>query len=188
MEIFQSIDESVLLWVQNNIRRDWLNPLFIFITNLGTAGILWICISIYLCMDKKKRKIGITCGLALVLYLLIGNIIFKNIFHRPRPFVEIEGLKALGSLPRGYSFPSGHTGSSFSVSFILYTLIGGKKGRIAMILATLIGFSRIYIGVHYLSDVIFGAILGIGIGLLSIKIVNEIAFLKKDRSKKARKL
>lgn len=180
----QGLDEAILLWVQNNLRRDWLNPIVLFITNLGTAGFLWICISIYLCLDKKRRKIGLTCGLALVLYLLVGNILCKNIFHRPRPFAAIEGLNALGRLPRGYSFPSGHTGSSFAVSFILYVLMGEKKGLIFLILAGLIGLSRIYIGVHYLSDVIFGAILGIGIGILSMKIVYEVMVRKKKTKRK----
>lgn len=90
----------------------------------------------------------------------------KNLIRRVRPYEVISGLTALIEKQHDFSFPSGHTASSFAVAIILYQELPKKYGCIAIVLAILIAFSRLYLGVHYPSDVIAGAISGSCIGML----------------------
>lgn len=160
MEIIQKIDTDILLYIQENLRNDFLNIFFKTITHLGDLGIIWIIIAFFLFLNKKYKTISAKILLALILSSSITSLILKNIIKRPRPFLVSENIKQLISAS-GYSFPSGHTSTSFAVAFIIYSCFPKKYGIFAIILAILISFSRIYIGVHYLTDIIFGAILGI---------------------------
>lgn len=160
-------EQSFLLWLQDSVRNDVLNSIFIFITTLGNGGMIWIAMGLGLMIPKKTRKIGIFVLISLLGSLLINNMLLKNVVARTRPYDAIAGLTSLVGPQSDYSFPSGHTASSFAAAIVLLKGLPKKYGVPAVILACLIGFSRLYVGVHYPTDVICGAISGIAIALIS---------------------
>ena len=156
-----SFDLSILEYVQANIRKEWLDPIVIFITHLGKAGIAWIILILALLAFKKTRRAGIACAVALVLNVILCNFLIKPIVARPRPYDLYQHIICIVKPQWDYSFPSGHTAASFSVSSVLPFMKVKKRISIpAIALATLIALSRIYVCVHYPTDVICGAILG----------------------------
>jgi undecaprenyl-diphosphatase len=160
--MLQSIDGFLLLLIQNHLRLDWLNPFFTFYTSLGNYGLLWIAVSLLLLCFRKTRKAGVLALAAMLLGLLINNLILKNLFARPRPWLTVEGLVPLLEPPDPNSFPSGHTCSSFAAAGIwLRTLPRRYMGVIALGAAALMGYSRLYVGVHYPSDVLAGMCVGL---------------------------
>ena len=162
------MDLDILIWINNNWHGvPFINYMFKYITYLGEMGIIWIVTALFLLIFKKTRKCGVYVGIALLSTLVLNNLILKNIFARPRPFAEsielMEFIKSIGmKLPGEYSFPSGHTFSAFSCATMI-TLVFKKKGLYAFIPATIISFSRIYLCVHYVTDVLGGAILGVAV-------------------------
>lgn len=159
-----------LIWINENLHGSALvNYLIKTITILGDAGICWIVLGLTLLFFKKTRKGGIFLLSGLLLTLLINNLTLKPLINRPRPFTHSpEIIEFLNSIklkaPSGASFPSGHTFSSFCSTIIL-TLCFGKKGAFSFIPATLISLSRIFLCVHYPTDVLAGAVLGTGLGV-----------------------
>lgn len=170
MEWIMNIDGNILLFIQENIRTPILTPLLIAITTLGNGGIIWVICSMALLVPKKTRRIGVMSIMALLMSLLINNMILKNLVARTRPYDMVEGLVPLIGKPRDYSFPSGHTGSSFASAWVLYRQLPGKFGIPALVLAGLIGLSRLYVGVHYPTDVLFGVLGGIVSGAIAMLI------------------
>lgn len=155
------LEERILLFAQDHMRNAALTPVMKGITMLGDMGAVWILISIGLCLSKRWRKTGVTGMCAVGLSVMVNNVFLKHLVARARPFDVIQNLVPLITKPTDYSFPSGHTACSFAVAFLLFRKLPKKYGIPCLILATLIGFSRIYLGVHYLSDVIAGAVSGI---------------------------
>lgn len=175
MEGFFQLDGNILLWIQEYIRNDFLTPIFKFITSLGDEGYVWIAIAIILVFVKKYRKVGLMVGASLLGSLVFNNMIVKNIVARPRPYRMIETLTILIPEPGEYSFPSGHTSSSFAAGVVLYLMLPKKYGIPAMILAFLIGISRLYVGVHYPTDVFGGMVMGTLIAVAVVKVTALIA-------------
>ena len=142
------------------------------ISALGNAGLIWIVLSVILLSIKKYRKCGITLVIGLLLGLLIGNIILKPLVARPRPCWINTDIALLISSPKDFSFPSGHTLSSFIAAIIL--LKENKRfGYVAMVLAILIAFSRMYLYVHFPTDILAGIILACIISFMAVKISNR---------------
>lgn len=163
----QNLDSIILLFLQGHVRNRFLTPILIGITTLGNAGAIWILITIGLCIPKKTRRIGIISACALLGSLLINNLILKNLAGRIRPYEAIDGLMPLIAKPLDASFPSGHTGCAFASAWVLLRNLPKRFGIPAVLLAALIGFSRLYVGVHYPTDVLVGMINGIGIAYLA---------------------
>ena len=172
MEGLVALEGSVLLWIQDCVRNPALTGFFTAVTTLGNAGIIWIFLTVLLLAQKKTRRIGWMCLLALAGSLVINNMILKNLVARPRPYEMVEGLMPLIARPSDYSFPSGHTGSSFAAAAVLYGQLPKKWGIAALVLAVLMGISRLYLGVHYPSDVLAGALIGSVIGLAVQRLAN----------------
>lgn len=168
------MDAEILLFLQDAVRNPVLTPVFQVITTLGDGAVFWVLASVVLLVPRKTRSIGLTGILALLVSLLINNIILKNLVARTRPYEVIEGLAPLIRRPRDYSFPSGHTGSSFASAWVFYRKLPRQFGIPALALAGLIGFSRLYLGVHYPTDVLFGAVSGIGSGCIALLAVKAI--------------
>ncbi len=183
-----SFDRNVLYAVNHSMRNSVMDTVMPFITKLGDKGIFWIALAIILLIPKKTRKTGAAMGIAMLLGVIIGNGILKNFVARTRPFDLANPVlpkhRLLIDAPTDYSFPSGHTLASFEAATAIYkdhTLYGFA----AFVLALLIAFSRIYLQVHYPSDVLGGAILGFLLGLLGSTIVRWFTDMRAAR--KARK-
>ena len=165
-----NIDHVILDFIQTNFHNGFFDKVFVFITKLGDFGGIWVVLAIILLISKKYRKHGLTLVLALLFCSLLGDAILKPLFARLRPFEFNDNIMLLIPKPNGYSFPSGHTMSSFAAATVLlYT--NRKYGIIALIFAALIAFSRLYLYVHYPSDILAGMIIGILLGWLAIKIM-----------------
>ncbi len=176
---FSGFDKAIMEFGHNlhNQAGGFFDGFMRFITVFGDGGIILILLAIGLIAFKKTRKIGLTMLGAIVIGALITNITLKPLVARPRPFYDESSMfyiwwKAAGSVPEsGYSFPSGHATASMA-AMMAFFLAGNKKySWTGFILALLIGFSRIYLCVHYPSDVLFGFIAGIIAGSLSFLIV-----------------
>lgn len=176
MEGLQNIDFSILNLIQSYIKCGFLDVVMPVITTLGNGGAIWIIIAISLTVTKKYRKIGLTMGLALIFSLLVGNIILKPFVARVRPFNINTSIQLLIKAPVDFSFPSGHAMASFAAAIVIFCY-NKKYGIGALILATLIAFSRLYLYVHFPSDVIVGTITGVLLALISVKIMKNASFL-----------
>lgn len=153
-------EASIILWIQENLRGA-LDGLWLFITHLGDEGILWIILGIILLFWKKTRPIGLTMLISLLFDFLIINVTLKDLIARPRPFVVNEAITPLITDVSPYrSFPSGHSGGSFAAMFALYKWVPKRIGIPALILAALVALSRLYVGVHYPTDILTGCIIG----------------------------
>lgn len=165
---------TVLNWIQDVLHSDWGNALWRAVTALGNGGAVWIGLSVVLLCIKKTRKLGFCVAAALLLDLLSCNLILKPLIGRPRPFAVDAALVPLIAPPADASFPSGHTASSFAAASALYF----GKSRLwipAVLLACAIAYSRLYLLVHFPTDVLCGAILGVACGLAGVEIVRKIS-------------
>lgn len=169
----------VLDFIQNYLTSAFGDIFMPFVSSLGNGGLIWIFIGVLLLTRKKYRKGGIAVLLGLLVMLVLGDNILKPWIARLRPFQVHPKDSLLILAPSGYSFPSGHTFSSFTAATIL--LWTDKKiGIPAFILASFIGFSRLYLYVHFPSDVLVGIILGLAVGTVTWKIVEEYIFKKRN--------
>ena len=166
-------DKALLDFIQANIKTEFLDVVMPYITMLGNGGIIWIIAGIILVFIKKHRAIGFTVLLALVLCLLIGNLGIKPLITRLRPFDVYPHVTLLIPRPHDFSFPSGHTMSSFAAATVLFWNYK-RIGICALIIAILIAFSRLYLYVHYPTDVLGGIIIGVGIAAAAAFIVKTI--------------
>lgn len=170
-----------ILYAINNMHCAVLDKIMIFITNLGDAGIIWILLALILICIKKTRKCGILILISMACGLIIGNGILKNLIARGRPcWIDTDMLLLIPN-PKDFSFPSGHTLASFETTTMIF-LYNKKYGIISTILAVLIAFSRLYLFVHFPTDVLGGAILGIVISLLVYKISEKIKIENKKKN------
>ena len=160
LEWIHNMDAQILLFIQQYLRNDMFNWFWKGITFLGDGGWFWIVLGLGLLIPRKTRKAGIAALLALVLGALITNLGLKKLVARIRPYDSVEGLVPLVARLKDYSFPSGHTCASFACATVYYKLHPGKWGKAALILAVLIALSRLYVGVHYPTDVLAGGIVG----------------------------
>ena len=163
-----NIELRILDWIQT-LPTPFLDKIMVFITRLGDAGIIWILLSIVLLLIPKTRKSGAVMVAALVVDVLLCNIVLKNLVARTRPYDVNTGVHLLVAKLHDYSFPSGHTAASFASVTTLY-LAGEKKlWKFALVLACLIAISRLYLYVHYPTDVLGGILFGVISGYLGYR-------------------
>ena len=171
--------ELQVLDALQTIHNPVLDTLMCAITRLGDAGIIWILLCIVLLILPKTRRSGVILMAALLVDLVICNGILKPLVHRIRPFDVKTGIELLVKRPIDFSFPSGHTAASFASVMALY-LAGEKRLWIpALVLAVLIAFSRLYLYVHYPTDVLGGVVAGLAAGALGYWLVKKVSELKK---------
>ncbi len=160
LSLIQNIDAAILLWIQDTIRGPLDGAVSIW-TNLGEAGILWIVLCLLMLCFKKTRRAGVTALLAMGVCYLFNDILLKNLVCRPRPFVTVEGLTAVIAEPGSWSFPSGHACSSMAAANVFWRTLERKWMKIVLLgMAILMALSRLYVGVHYPSDVLVGGLIG----------------------------
>lgn len=156
-----SLDGNILLWIQEHLRSEVFTPFWLFVTTTGNGGLFMIAIACFLLAFKKTRKVGATCMIALVFSGLFTSLLIKPLVARVRPYEVIEGLTILIQKPPDFSFPSGHSSGAFALAWVLFRSLPKKVGIPALIWAAFMAFSRLYIGVHYPTDVLAGIVLGI---------------------------
>lgn len=205
---FLAFDLSVFEWVQG-IQGKFLSTVMVVITTLGDEGIIFIAMAFVFLFTKKYRKIGFAMLVALGVMVICNNVILKDLLARPRPFnlynIDPDTYYRWGGdtakyffpylvkQPSSFSFPSGHTSSAFVAAFAI--LFYNKKIGIPMtVFAAIMGFSRIYVEVHYCTDVLAGAIVGLLYAVIAVVIINLVypyfekivdGLTKKIKGKKA---
>ena len=184
----EHIDLPILDWIAANLYCPALDFLMPLITVLGNGGIFWIAASVALMIFPKYRKAGISMGIALLIGLVLCNLTLKPLVARIRPYdyqFKYFGrtISLLIATPHDYSFPSGHTIASFEAAVAL-TFHHKKLGIVALILAALVAFSRLYLYVHYPTDVLASLVLGTAIALVGCFLAEKLcAFLAKKFQK-----
>ena len=172
---------NILNFIRENLANPFLDTVMPIITKFGDGGIFWIALAVVFLIFKKTRKMGLCMGLALLMGFITGNLLLKNIVARIRPYDLNPEIELLVKHLSDFSFPSGHTLASFEAATAIF--INNKKWGIpALILAFLVALSRIYLYVHYPTDVLAAIILGVGFAVLSCTIIkkyeDKICFLK----------
>ena len=188
MSDFLEFDGNLLIGIQHTLNADWLTPIMKGITFLGEGGCFWIAICLVLLIFKKTRRLGIICSLSLLFTFICCNLVLKPLVNRTRPWIIFEEVHAFLPPPGDASFPSGHSANAMGPAWAMFLAtcpvkIGTRKsyddvpclgwkgegtdprlmhkfGIAGVILALLIGLSRLYLGMHFPSDVICGLLLG----------------------------
>ena len=174
-----SFDLPILDWIQANLQSGFMDKFMPFITIFGDAGIFWMVVAAVLFLIPKTRKTGLGMAIAMMIGLIVCNITLKPLVARIRPYdLQLQEfgitIQLLGDKMHDFSFPSGHTIASFEAAVVM--LRNSKKlGIPAMILAILISFSRLYLYVHYPTDVIASVILGTLFALIGNALAGLIA-------------
>lgn len=174
MEMLINLDSGLLLWIQNTVRQSWLNPVVELYTHLGDVGMLWVVSSVALLLYKPTRRMGAAGLTGLLFSLLITNLTLKELVSRPRPWLDVEGLLPLIAEHDPHSFPSGHTSASFAAVSAWWRFFPKKWMKpVCGGMAVCMGLSRLYVGVHYPSDVLAGAVVGLFCGWLACMLWNR---------------
>lgn len=187
-EALTNIDLSILHAIRENIATPLLDGIMPFVTSLGNLAFIWFVIAALLLSKKEYRFYGAVVIAAIAAACIIGEIGIKNVIERPRPFLVDPSL-AIGLIapPSSFSFPSGHTGSSFAAATALCFLPMAHAWFKAVPVcgAACIAFSRLYLCVHYPSDVIGGIVVGVASGVIGMLVVRFLVRRKKDRAQRA---
>ena len=188
-DIGNDLQNEWRLWIMNHefwildgiqkLRTPAVDVLMPFITRFGNGGVIWIVLTVILLLIPKTRKTGLILGAALILDGIFCNLFLKNLVRRIRPCDINDAVRLLIPYPSDYSFPSGHTAVSFAAASALY--FAGEKylWKAALVLAAFIAFSRMYLYVHYPTDILGGALLGILCGYLGCRIVQKAEQYKR---------
>lgn len=172
---------SVLDFIQNNLRSGFGDVAMPLVTRLGDGGTIWIILALALLIYPKTRKTGAALAAALALEVLCSNLILKPFVARLRPCDINPAVQLLVPRPGDFSFPSGHTGASFAGAAVLF-LHKSRLRVLALILAVLIGFSRLYLYVHYPTDVLAGAGLGILLAWAGCALVHRVGAAFREKA------
>lgn len=172
MNTITNMDFAVLDFIRDNLNCAFLDAVMPVITALGNGGLLFIACAVAMLFFKRWRKTGLMIGVALVLGLVVCNMTLKPLVGRIRPF-DLREVALLIYPPDDFSFPSGHTIAAFEFATVL--MIRERKiGILSLAVAVMIAFSRLYLYVHYPTDVLASIILGVLFGFLGVGIINLI--------------
>ena len=160
---------NILYWIREHLTCPFLDGILPPISALSAHGEIWIVLALVLIAIPKTRRAGVTMAVTLILCLCIGNLTLKPLIARVRPY-DVVDVPLLVEKLSDFSFPSGHTLASVGAATAL-TLYHRRWGAAALVLAAVIAFSRLYLFVHYPTDVVAGALLGVGLALLACRIV-----------------
>lgn len=169
----QTLEFFVLDWIQANLRCELLDAVLPLVSGLCSHGEIWILLALVLLAIRQTRRQGTAVACGLVLDLIACNLLLKPLFGRIRPFSFNPAVTLLVRPPLDASFPSGHTAASFAAVFALKAS-GNPLWKPALGLAVLIAFSRLYLYVHWPSDVLGGALLGASIGWMGARLAAVI--------------
>lgn len=175
MEWLLEKDGQLLRWLMERFSHPVLDEMMQFVSSLGNKGIIWIGIGILLLLlgvkNKKRRNGGLLVLLSLAANFLACNVILKPLVDRTRPYYVLEYTPLIPPVGDP-SFPSGHTAASFAAATAIYA-INKKWGIAAYLFAAIMGFSRLYLGVHFPTDVLFGAMVGMAVAKIVVYIFRK---------------
>lgn len=172
--------ELEILNLIQTIHTPFLDKLMVFITSLGNSGMIWILLALVLVLIPRTRKCGCIVAAALVIDLILCNGILKNAVARVRPCDVNDAVTLLIPRPADYSFPSGHTAAGFAAVMALYLGQQKKLFGVSLVLALVIAFSRMYLYVHYPTDILGGIAVGVLAGWLGYLVIKWIERRKKN--------
>lgn len=181
-----SIDFSILDFIRAHFSCAFLDAVMPVISNLNNRGEIWILFGLALLFAKKYKKYGAYILVGLLVGLFLGNGVLKNLIARPRPFSIRPEISLIIPPPGAYSFPSGHTLSSFIAAFLLIRA-DKRLGIFGIILASLIAFSRMYLYVHFLTDILGAILLAWIISFVVFKVGERCINLRKQGEKNCEK-
>ena len=159
MNILGQIDKGIL-WLLQALRQDWMTPFWKMVTSLGNSGWFWIVTALVLVICARTRRTGATMLVAMLLGALVTNVLLKPWVARVRPYDALEWLEPVIGPQRDASFPSGHSCAAFATAMVGRERLPWPYGILLVVLAGLVAFSRLYLGVHYPSDVLAGILIG----------------------------
>ena len=156
---------SVLEWF-DSIHRSVLDPLMVGITYSATSGLIWFVLGFLMTCSQRWRRCGVSVIVAVVLAYIVVDVVLKPLVCRERPF-DFADFDLLIAAPDTWSFPSGHTASAFAGATAI--LIHNRRwGAVAMVYAVLVGISRLYLCVHWPTDVVAGAVVGVAVAVVAV--------------------
>ena len=170
MYALQTLEFSILDQIQAVFQCAFLDSFFPAFTALCNHGELWIVLAVLLLLTKRHRKTGCCLGAAQITNLVITNLTLKPLIGRIRPFAVNTAVELLIAMPGDASFPSGHTACSFAAVAALKAA-GHPIWKGAALIAVLMGLSRLYLYVHWPTDILGGALVGWLAGWLGAKMV-----------------
>ncbi|MCM1579689.1 MAG: phosphatase PAP2 family protein [Ruminococcus sp.] len=185
MQSIYAFDFGILDFIRENIASPFLDGILSIFTHAGDSGAVWIAIALVLMLipSKELRRTGFMMAAMLIMVLLINDVFLKHLIARPRPFVMRPETELFIPPPSGYSFPSGHSCSSFGSAAVIGGRTKKKSVRIAVwTAAAIIALSRLYFYVHYPTDVIVGSLLGILYGVICVKAGEKITAGRENAS------
>ena len=174
----EHFDLPILDWIAANLSCPFLDTVMPLITALGDAGIFWMVTAAILLLFKPTRRVGLGMGIAMLMGLLLCNLALKPLCQRPRPYdYQYETFGKLIPLiieqQHDFSFPSGHTIASFEAAGVI-AMNNKKWGIGALALACLIAFSRLYLYVHYPTDVLVSVVLGLALAFVGNRLAHRV--------------
>lgn len=168
------VELTILDWIAAHCHTAWLDVIMSWITRLGDGGFIWVCFSVALFVQSRKgRPYGFQMALALAFSFILCNLLLKTTVGRVRPFQLNELVDLLVPAPTDASFPSGHSSASFAAAAVLL-LTKHPLRWVALVLACLIAFSRLYLYVHFPTDVLAGVLLGVLCGWLAVMVWRKL--------------
>ena len=171
MSTFLTAERDILLWIQEHLRAAALTPPMRLFSLLGDKGLFWIALTVALLCFRSTRRVGVYCAASMALTFLVVNCAVKPLVARIRPYDLFPEIQLLVHAEGDFSFPSGHSANSFSVAWVLFRMAPKKYGVPALVLAMLIALSRLYVGVHYPTDVLAGAAVAILLAELCLRLL-----------------
>lgn len=175
--MFPTWDGTLLLHIQDVTQNNLLDRFFIFFTALGDYGIIWIALGLLLICFKKTRTSGILLLVSLLFTHLLNSVVLKEIINRPRPYETLPDIRRLIAEHHESSFPSGHAATAFGSGFVLMLREKNYLRWGSLVIAVLIAFSRLYVGMHYPLDVLTGSL--VGIAMASFVVIGEDMIRKR---------
>ena len=167
------LDTAVLYFIQEHIRSGWMDGFWTGVTSLANGGWFWILTAAVLFLWGRTRRAGLTAAVSMLLGFLITNLLLKNLVARPRPFDLYPVIQPLVERPHDFSFPSGHTCVSFAASLVYLRMLPRPWGAASVVLAAVIALSRLYVGVHYPSDVLGGFLVGCLVSWAAVRLAER---------------
>ncbi len=221
MDPFTLFDGNLLIGIQRLLNADWLTPVMKFITLFGENGIFWIAVCLLLLIFPRTRRLGIICSVSLAFTFVCCNLIIKPAVDRTRPWIMFREVVRYLRPPGDASFPSGHSANSMGPAWALFIATmplhrrkydevpclgwrgngvdaktAHRFGTAAVVLAVLVGLSRLYLGMHYPSDVAVGLLLGMACATVVYQIIRAFEInrgaiygsaVPEDKAKKDKK-